>query len=196
MQPIDDILNFCQTFHLSTERLILRRFIDSDQENEVKQQKVPEVVQFIRDPLNQEEAVEFFKKFLKPWSGNENEWLGICVEHKSEKVNIGAISFRFQSIESAVVEIGYRLHTEFQGNGFAIEAVAALVNFIFTRLQVHKIIALCDPDNQSSYKLMEKLGMQREGLLRQHFKIGDHWTDELVYGLLADEWLRSPQCSV
>jgi RimJ/RimL family protein N-acetyltransferase len=188
MLSTDQMTELAKTLQLDTERLTLRRFKASDMAFEVKQNMDAEVIRYIREPMSYEAAVERFQEFFAPWQATEDEWLGLCVVRKSDGETLGAVSFRFESLPFSVVEIGYRFASAFQGKGYAFEAIKTLVNFIFTELGVHKVMAMCDPRNQPSYKLMEKLGMQREGLLRQHYKVGDQWTDELIYGLLSDEW--------
>lgn len=173
-----------QGLQLHTPRLMIRRFKPSDLADEMTQQQDPEVVRYIREPLSDEEAVDYFQDSLKPYQGEEGEWLGLCVTLKEQQNHIGAISFRYELLAFAIVEIGYRFNPDFQGKGYAFEAVSSVIKFIFNHLSAHKIVARCDPRNESSYKLMEKLGMQREGLLRQHYRIGEQWTDELVYGLI------------
>jgi ribosomal-protein-alanine N-acetyltransferase len=188
MITTEQIICLAQPFHLATERLTLRRFTSADLESEMKQQQDPEVVRYIREPLSDEEAVIHFGESLKPYKGEESEWLGICVSRSKDNQNIGAIAFRIYILEPGVVEIGYRFDANYQGKGYATESVKALIDFLFKQVQAHKVVAFCDPRNEASFKLMEKLGMQREGYLREQYRVGETWTDELAYGLLESEW--------
>ncbi len=180
-----------RNFGLTTARLNLRLFRPQDQADEVRQQQDPQVVRFIREPLTDEQAEAFFEQFTKPYEAKVDEWLGICVERLEQPCNIGAISFKIHCDKSAVFEIGYRFNPEFQGQGYAFEAVSNMVQWLFDVAKAHKVMALCDPENHPSYKLMEKLNMQREGCLRQHFKLGQQWRDVYVYGLLQNEFNAS-----
>jgi RimJ/RimL family protein N-acetyltransferase len=63
------------------------------------------------------------------------------------------------------------------------------LDFLFEEVGSRRVLALCDSRNEPSWRLMEKLGMQREAELREHFRLGGQWCDELVYGLLRREWL-------
>lgn len=188
MLPIEDIIQTSQNFTLNTERLSMRRFRSTDLAEEIKQQQDPEVVRYIREPMSNEEVVNFFEQFIKPFEATEQEWLGICVELSGTGENIGAISFRIESIELGIFEIGYRLNPKYQGKGYATEAMRALVGFVFDHCKAHKVVAYCDPENIASYRVMEKLSMCREGQLREHFKIGQSWRDAYVYGVLEREW--------
>lgn len=186
MLATDKIIALTAGFKLQTQRLLLRRFKVSDMADEMAQQQDPQVVRYIRAPLSDAEAIRYFEDFIKPYHGEESEQLAICVTLKDDNLAIGAISFTLLSVDG-IVEIGYRLKAQYHGKGYAFEAVNALVGFIFNELKAHKVVAYCDPRNLPSSRLMKKLGMQQEGLLRQHYKLGEQWNDELVYGLLASD---------
>ena len=188
MLAIEQLIKLGNEFTLQTERLNLRRFKSTDLAEEIEQQQNPDVVRYIREPMSNEEAVVYFEQFIQPYKGEENEWLGICVERAEDGQTVGAISFRIESLEFAIFEIGYRFNPKFQGKGFATEAVAAMVKCLFDTVKAHKVVAYCDPENAASYRIMEKLSMQQEGHLRQHYKVGDQWRDCLVYGIIEDEF--------
>jgi RimJ/RimL family protein N-acetyltransferase len=88
-------------------------------------------------------------------------------------------------------EIGWTVQRQDWGKGYATEAAQALLRLAFTRLNAHRVIALCQPENGASLRVMEKLGMQREGLLRQTHPFGDGWRDELLYAILDNDYPRS-----
>lgn len=85
-------------------------------------------------------------------------------------------------------DIGYELDPRCWGHGYATEAVSALVEYGFGTLKLHRVWAYCMAENEASWRLMERLGMQREGVLRQNTLLGGRWVDTYVYGLLEDEW--------
>ena len=90
-------------------------------------------------------------------------------------------------------EIGWVLHPDYHRRGYASEAALALLRYGFTALNLHRIIATCQPENPASYGVMEKIGMRREGHFRQCIYQGIHegkeeWWDEYFYALLAEEW--------
>jgi ribosomal-protein-alanine N-acetyltransferase len=191
MLPIEDIITLSKSLTLTTERLTLRLFQATDLQSELKQQQDPEIMRYIRAPQTDEQVIETFEGMLKPWQGNDREWLGLCVTRTADQQALGTTSFRFEVLDFAITEIGYRFHSKFQGHGYAFEAVSALVEFLFGTLKVHKIMAICDPRNISSFKLMQKLGMEKEGLQRKHYKIGEQYTDALLAGLLQEDWANA-----
>jgi len=77
---------------------------------------------------------------------------------------------------------------EHWGNGYAFEAAQAMVAFAYSDLGVHRVWSWCVADNLRSAHLLEKLGMQLEGRLRDNEYYKERWWDTLVYGMLENEW--------
>lgn len=93
-------------------------------------------------------------------------------------------------------ELGYVFNRDYQGQGLAYESAKALLDYAFEHLGARRIVAMCNPDNHRSWKLMERLSMRREGLLMQniYFKKNEAgepiWLNTYEYGILKDEWCR------
>jgi RimJ/RimL family protein N-acetyltransferase len=85
-------------------------------------------------------------------------------------------------------ELGYALGLKHRGQGYATEAAAALIGYGFRVLGLHRIEAITTNVNEDSWKVMERLGMNREARLREAEHRDGEWLDTLVYGLLAREW--------
>jgi len=73
------------------------------------------------------------------------------------------------------------------GRGYATEAAYALFKYGFHELQLHRMFATCRPDNTASERVMEKLGMAKEGELREHFDAKAKWPRSLISSILANE---------
>lgn len=88
-------------------------------------------------------------------------------------------------------ELGYGLGPAHWGGGYAREAVAALLAFGFSEsgLNLHRVEADIDPDNIASARLLDRLGFQLEGRLRERWIVGGVVSDSALYGLLQREWL-------
>ena len=85
---------------------------------------------------------------------------------------------------------GYNLRYDCWGKGYATEATKAVIRFLFNDVSYRKIIAGCDSENTGSSKVLEKVGMKREAVLREHIKRKDNtWGDDFQYGLLKKEFL-------
>ena len=102
---------------------------------------------------------------------------------------IGVVSLTITNRELGQAELGYRLSARFWGQGYAAEAAQALVDFGFASLGLHRISAMCHPDNAGSQRVMQKVGMQYEGHLREDFRNRDgSWRDSLLYAILDHDW--------
>ena len=89
-------------------------------------------------------------------------------------------------------DIGWVLAPEHQGQGYGTEAVEALLAICFEQLGVRRVTAGCFTANEPSWRLMERLGMRREGhTLRDGLHRDRGWLDGFEYGLLAEEWALS-----
>jgi RimJ/RimL family protein N-acetyltransferase len=84
--------------------------------------------------------------------------------------------------------IGYGIRTPHRGRGYATEAAGLVLQFAFTKLGLHRIEATIEPENLASQRVVEGLGMRREGLLKRRLKEPDGWRDALLYGITEEEW--------
>ncbi len=88
-------------------------------------------------------------------------------------------------------ELGWVLHPDHAGRGYASEAVRELIRLCFEQLGLRRVIANCFADNEASWRLMERLGMRREiSTVRDSLHRSGRWLDGMGYALLADEWSR------
>ncbi len=172
---------------LHTPRLHLRRFAANDIEREVAQRLDPAIMAHIRELQTREEATQLAQSFCEPWSGEERTWTPFVVTSAGQEAMMGTVVFRVASEDRETVEIGYRFDPIYHGSGYATEATRRLIEFLFDEIQAHKIVAYCTSENAASYRVMERLGMQREACLREFSKLRGEWRDELMYGLLAGE---------
>lgn len=85
-------------------------------------------------------------------------------------------------------EIGYALRRAHWGQGLASEAVATLIQFAFGTLDLHRLEADVDPRNKRSLRLLERLGFEREGHLRERYHVGGESQDAVLLGLLRPNW--------
>lgn len=85
-------------------------------------------------------------------------------------------------------EIGFALHPEQWGRGYAGEAVGALVAHAFDERGLHRLEADVDPRNEASLRVCERLGFVREGLLRERYHVNGEIQDSVILGLLAPAW--------
>jgi RimJ/RimL family protein N-acetyltransferase len=100
---------------------------------------------------------------------------------------IGDVQLWFTDREHRICEIGWVLDPDRGGHGYAAEAVAAVLEFAFVHLRVHRVAAQMDARNTASARLADRVGMTREAHLRQDWWNKGEFTDTVVYGMLADD---------
>lgn len=87
-------------------------------------------------------------------------------------------------------EIGWAIHPKFWGQGLATEAASRLLDFAFHNLRAHRVVAFSHSENLGSIRVMEKLGMHKEGHLRETRRWQDDWADEVVFSMLDWEFKK------
>ena len=115
-------------------------------------------------------------------------WFQWAIEHVADRVHIGDVGVSLHE-NKMQAEIGFTLAPAYQKRGYAAEAVRGMLDHLFRGRGLHKVSAEADARNIASARLLERVGFVREGLLRSQTWIKGEWTDDLIYGLLADEWL-------
>jgi len=86
--------------------------------------------------------------------------------------------------------IGFWLNRRFWGQGYGIEVAKALLSFGFDGLRLHRIFAWCDAENVSSARILDKIGMRREGVLVKNWMVRGNWRDAFLYAMLDSEWRK------
>jgi RimJ/RimL family protein N-acetyltransferase len=141
---------------IRTERLVLRRFVDSDRERFLEYRRHPDVARHQSWDVDYSDAAadSFFAEMTTAAVWRPGSWFQVAVEHDGDL--IGDVAF-WPDPDGAEVEIGYSLHPDHQGLGFASEAVTALIRALGAR-GVEAVVAGCDLDNARSVRLLERLG--------------------------------------
>ncbi|WP_087018609.1 GNAT family N-acetyltransferase [Thaumasiovibrio subtropicus] len=86
-------------------------------------------------------------------------------------------------------ELGWVIAPKYQGKGYASEAARAAMDYGFSEMRLHRIIATAQPENPASWRVMEKIGMRKEAHSKQCLPQPDGtWWDEVFYALLREEW--------
>jgi RimJ/RimL family protein N-acetyltransferase len=101
---------------------------------------------------------------------------------------IGGCRIEIRNAASGNGDIGYVLARDAWGQGYATEATRALLTFGFQSLALHRIWATCDVENSMSARVLDKIGMRREGELRHAVRRRGEWRDSYLYAILEPEW--------
>ncbi len=156
----------------------------------------PDVVRYLYwEPRDRAQAWEALERNMRRTSlDEEGDGLVLGVVWREIDRVIGQVSLQWLSQAHRQGEIGFILNPDYQGRGLATEAVEVMLNLGFDKLGLHRIIGRCDARNESSARLMERLGMRREAHFRHSEIFKGEWGDEFVYAMLESEW-RSRQAS-
>jgi [ribosomal protein S5]-alanine N-acetyltransferase len=174
---------------IRTQRLVLRDFRADDFDDVHAYACDPQVVQFMPwGPNTEADTQEFLKRAEASAAVQPRLEYGLTMELSAEARVVGSIALHPVDLPNLTMMTGYCLRRDLWGRGLVLEAARALLDAAFSQLGLHRIFATCDVRNTGSWRVMEKLGMQREGLLRKDRMVRGEWRDTYVYAVLAEEW--------
>jgi RimJ/RimL family protein N-acetyltransferase len=176
---------------LETERLVLRAFALSDAP-EVRRlvgaREVAATTLAIPHPYTTSMAEEWIERHTERRdSGEALHW---AITSREDGALLGAIGLEIEPAH-ARGELGYWIGVPYWRRGYCTEAGQAVVRHAFGVCGLNRIVAYHFGENIGSGRVMHKLGMTQEGVLRQHVKKWGRYVDLVCYGLLRTEWERS-----
>jgi RimJ/RimL family protein N-acetyltransferase len=175
---------------IETERLVLRGFGRDDYDAVYAMQSRPDVARFLEwDARTEDEVREALtKKIASTAIRREEDVLFLAAELRSTGELVGDVVLQWTSRQHLSGEIGFIVHPDHQGRGYATEASRVLLRMAFEDLQLHRVYGRVEARNIGSARVLEKLGMRREAHLVENEFVKDEWQSELVYAMLAREW--------
>jgi RimJ/RimL family protein N-acetyltransferase len=182
---------------ISTERLLLRDVAAEDEAALLALEADPALHRY-RDssPPSEAEICAWFRRTLDLLMLDPRPAYILAIIFPADGRLIGVVTLTITNRELGQAELGYRLGPAYWGQGYAAEAARGLVGFGFSTLGLHRICAMCHPDNAGSRRVMEKMGMQYEGHLREDWRYRNGaWRDSLLYAILEQDWQTLQQDS-
>ncbi|MPW24220.1 GNAT family N-acetyltransferase [Alkalibaculum sp. M08DMB] len=179
---------------IETDRLILRPLGTQDFEAFYSYSSVSENMTYmIFGPYTPESARGFLEICEKWWKDQPPKIYEFAVMLKESDKMIGNCGLYLDGESRNTGMLGWCTHRDYWNHGYATEFVEALLKFGFEELKLHRIHAECNADNIASARVMEHVGMRREGhFIKNRFdRVGDQkmWYSEFFYGILRDEYL-------
>jgi len=175
---------------ITTDRLWLRDFHLSDWPAVHTYASDPEVTKHVEwGPNSELDSRRFVERATSLSYLDPRVDFDLAIVHKLEDRLIGAVSLHVDSLENREGWIGYCLHRDFWGQGFATEAAYNLLNYAFDRLAMRRVYATAAPDNSGSINILHKIGMQHEGTLKSHKLVRGQWRDTELYAVLDHEFV-------
>ncbi len=184
--PLDAV-----TWPVRTARLSLRRVTVDDLHATWQYRQLPEVSRWLTSAPSTVE--EYRVKFADP------DRLTIVLVVELDGAVIGDLMVKVgdawvqaevkEQARGVQAELGWVLHPDHHGHGYATEAVRELLRLCFDELGLRRVTADCFAANEGSWHLMERVGMRREvHTRRESLHRSGEWLDGMGYALLADEW--------
>lgn len=168
------------TYHFETERLRLRDILVSDAEAMYELNRDPEVVRYTAEPPF--ESVQHARQVLEKYKDYELYGMGrwVC-ERKEDGAIIGWCGLKYYP-ETKEIDLGYRFSQRYWNMGYATESSIGCLRFGFETLKIKRINAAALPENPTSFRVMEKVGMK-------YWKSEPDEDGDWVYYLInSDEW--------
>lgn len=173
---------------METERLIIRQFVPEDWEDLYEYLSQENVLKYEPGTVSNEEDC----KYMAIERSQGNHFWAVCL--KSTNKMIGHVYFEQKEPKGFLTWLlGYIFNPQYYGKGYATEACQRLLKYGFEELGAHRVMALCNPENAASWRLLERLMMRREGMFKKaaFFKTTENgqpiWQDTYQYAILKEE---------
>jgi len=184
-----DVLNHCGTVNIDTQRIQLRSFCHTDNDDMLRYWiSDPEIQSLISEPVysTKQEVAVLLTKYIESYDKLDYYRWAIVLKETNEC--IGQIAFFLIDNKNHFGEIEYCIGKKFQRKGFATECTQALIDFGFEKIQLNKIQICHKANNLPSKRVIEKCGFKYEGTLRDFFYIYGKYVDRLYYSILRKEY--------
>lgn len=177
-------------FHVG--ELTLRRLRHTDFSDLLAYYSDPEVARYQQwEPMSAEQVAMIIENQGGVLPGDSGVPLILAAVLDAEDRVIGDCSLTITNSDDRQAEIGFVFHPEYQGRGFATRVVHAALGYAFQSLEMHRVVAATDVRNERSWRLLQRVGMRREGHCRHCSYTKGQWVDDYLYAMLEDEWAEN-----
>ena len=178
------------TYPLRTERLLLRPITTDDFEAVFPIHSSADVARFLYwDPRTAAEVREVLeRKTHSTRIAADGDGLSLAIVIEATGELVGDCGLTLVSREHRQGEIGFLLHPDQQGHGYATEAARVMLALAFEELDLHRVIGRLEARNTASARVLQRLGMRREAHLVENEYVKGEWQSEIVYAILDREW--------
>lgn len=174
---------------LRTARLTLRRFRPGDAAALAAYRGQPDVAQYQSwTTFTPADAEELLAKQTNVVPDTPGTWFQLGIALVAGDALVGDCGLHYRADDPKQAEIGITLDPTYQGQGYAAEALTAVLDYLFLGLGKHRVTATTDAENTPAAALLERLGFRREGHFVQNIWFKGKWGDEFAFALLRTEW--------
>ncbi|MCT4561177.1 MAG: GNAT family N-acetyltransferase [Crocinitomicaceae bacterium] len=169
-----------------TLRLKIRYFHSSDTSAFHAYRSLESVARFQGyEPMSFVECEEFITSQLDAQLNHDAAWIQLAVEMIESKQLIGDFGL---CMSDQIAEVGFSFHPDFQGKGFATEAFRGMIDFLFAKEGIRRLVETVDERNLACIRLLERCGLTKEGHFRENIFLKGEWCSEMQYALLRSDW--------
>jgi RimJ/RimL family protein N-acetyltransferase len=175
---------------LHTDRLELRAFRVGDLDAFLAYRGREDVSRYLlHEPLDRVAAAARLQQAIASVRlEKEGDHLDLAMVRRDTGELIGDVLLMHRSDEHRNVELGFSVHPDHHGQGFAREAAERMLQAAFEHFGYHRVFGRCDARNDASSGLMRRLGLRQEAHFVRNEWVKGEWCDELHFALLEDEW--------
>jgi RimJ/RimL family protein N-acetyltransferase len=175
---------------IETGRLLLRPFEAADLDALFEIYSREDVVRFLYEgPRSRDEARALLERRMRMRTiDGDGDAASFAIALPPDGVLVGDCMVCLVSASHRQGEVGFVLHPDHQGRGYATEAGREMVRIAFEELQLHRVVGRLEARNTASSRVLERLGMRLEARLIENEWIKSEWQSELVYAVLDREW--------
>jgi RimJ/RimL family protein N-acetyltransferase len=175
---------------MHTERLLLRPFEAGDLQALHVMQSDEEVVRYLYHDVRslEETRISLGRKMSSVAIKGEGDGVTAAAILRDTGELVADVSLWVISEGHQQGELGFVVHPAHQRRGYATEASRRMLEFAFTTARLHRVVGRLEARNVASARVMEKLGMRREGHFIENEWVKGEWQSEFLYALLAEEW--------
>ncbi|PYI67910.1 GNAT family N-acetyltransferase [Arthrobacter livingstonensis] len=180
-------------YPLTTERLVLRRFAAGDLDAYYAYQQLPATARYLlNEARSYTECMGRIAMYVDAPFEQEGHWASFAIERAGAPGLVGEIALKWSAGGTSgdgvsperVGEIGWTLAPQAQGLGIATEAARSVLELAMDGFGFHRVEARLDARNSASAAICERLGMRREGVLRDNMYLKGEWTSEAIYAVV------------
>ena len=174
---------------LESPRLLLRDHVASDWNAVIRYSVLEDFWRFLPiEPQTPESARAYLAEVVAEQRVRPRLQYRLAAVDKASGSLVGGARLGIESLALKEADLGYAFDPKVWGQGYATEAVKQLLRLGFGRFRLHRVTALCDPENGASARVLEKAGMIREGHLREKLRIRGVWRDCLLFSMLDRDY--------
>lgn len=173
---------------LLTPRLRLREFAEYDYPALREMDQRAEFNTYERESVSEADTHHSLVESISSQLEYPRTVYRLAITVKAADTVIGVIKLSSLYAKIREWEVGWAVHPDEWGHGYATEAARHAIDWAFRQLNVHRVVAYCHAGNTASVRVMEKLGMHCDGRLRETRWLHGAWWDEYVYAILEKDW--------